>query len=159
MQLTLFGGFQLVDDAGDPVELSVRKAKALLAWLAQHQDKRQTRDRLALLLWEESGDTQARHSLRQALSGLRKALGRHADALLTDQESVILSSGHIQVDANRFESLIRNAHSSEALSESVSLYCGEFLEGFNPRSSSYEEWLMTQRSHFREQAVNAMGCS
>jgi DNA-binding SARP family transcriptional activator/predicted negative regulator of RcsB-dependent stress response len=156
MELTLFGGFQLFDDSGDPIDLSARKSKALLAWLAMHQDKRQARDRLAVLLWEESDNTQARHSLRQALSGLRKTLGHHAEALVADQESVVLIGGHIQVDANRFEALMQKADNIDVLSEGISLYGGEFLEGFNPRSNSYEEWLMTQRSHFREQAVNGM---
>ncbi|PUB81427.1 MAG: hypothetical protein DBP02_18280 [gamma proteobacterium symbiont of Ctena orbiculata] len=90
MELSLFGGFQLIDDSGTAVDLRSRKAKALLAWLALHQEKPQPRDRLALLLWEESNDAQARHSLRQALSGLRKVLGDHADALAADQESVLL---------------------------------------------------------------------
>ncbi len=156
MELTLFGGFQLVDDAGNAVELSARKAKALLAWLALHQDQRHTRDRLALLLWEDSGDAQARHSLRQALSGLRKALGKHAEALIADQQTVRLDSGHILADSWRFEALLNREPSGEALSQAVSLYGGEFLEGFNPRSNTYEEWLMTQRSHYRERAMGAM---
>jgi len=156
MELTLFGGFQLRDDAGNSVELSARKSKALLAWLAMHQDKNHARDRLAVLLWEESDEAQARHSLRRALSGLRKALGEHAVALETDQENVLLKSGPIQVDATQFAALTRGDRSSDALRESAALYGGEFLEGFNPRSNTYEEWLMTQRSHFREQAVNAM---
>lgn len=75
MELTLFGGFQLVDAATSPITVSARKVKALLAWLAMHQGRHQPRERLALLLWEESDEVQARHSLRQALSGLRKVLG------------------------------------------------------------------------------------
>lgn len=156
MELTLFGGFQLRNAAGNTEVLSVRKAKALLAWLALHQDKKHPRDRLALLLWEESTDAQARHSLRQALSSLRKALGKHAETLITDQESVLLLSGPIQIDVLRFERLLNDPHSDETLSQAVSLYGGEFLEGFNPRSNSYEEWLMIQRSHYRERAMGAM---
>ncbi|MEN8129683.1 MAG: BTAD domain-containing putative transcriptional regulator [Pseudomonadota bacterium] len=156
MDLSLFGGFQLVDDAGNVVKLSMRKTKALLAWLALHQDKSHPRERLALLLWEESDDRQARHSLRQALSGLRKVLGEHAGMLVADQESVMLRSGHIQVDTLRFEALLSGDHSSEVLKQIVSLYAGEFLKGFNPRSNTYEEWLLTQRSHYRERAMSAM---
>ncbi|MBV2138342.1 MAG: AAA family ATPase [Candidatus Thiodiazotropha sp. (ex Ctena orbiculata)] len=156
MELSLFGGFQLIDDTGAAVELRARKTKALLAWLALHQEKSQPRERLALLLWEESGDAQARHSLRQALSGLRKVLGVHADALVTDQESVLLKSGHIVSDSGSFDALLKEAQTPEQLTRLTSLYGGEFLEGFNPRSNNFEEWLMTQRSHYRELAINTM---
>ncbi|MEW8470961.1 MAG: BTAD domain-containing putative transcriptional regulator [Candidatus Thiodiazotropha sp.] len=156
MELSLFGGFQLIDDTGAAVELRARKTKALLAWLALHQEKSQPRERLALLLWEESGDAQARHSLRQALSGLRKVLGSHADALVTDQESVLLRSGYIVSDSGSFDALLKEAQTPEQLTKLTSLYGGEFLEGFNPRANNYEEWLMTQRSHYRELAINTM---
>ena len=156
MKLTLLGGFQLFDDADRPVPLNARKAKALLAWLALHQDRAQPRDRLAALLWEESGDTQARHSLRQALSGLRKALGQQAEHLISNQESVRLSGAPLRVDALEFDALLRDIQDQEALNQAVALYGGEFLEGFNPRSESYDEWLTTQRSHYREKAVTAM---
>ncbi|PVV08856.1 MAG: hypothetical protein B6D77_10955 [gamma proteobacterium symbiont of Ctena orbiculata] len=156
MELSLFGGFQLTDDTGAVIDLRARKTKALLAWLALHQERPQPRDRLALLLWEESNDTQARHSLRQALSGLRKVLAGHADALIADQESVLLRSGHIDTDTGAFDALLRDGCSPEYLTQLVSLYGGEFLEGFNPRSNNYEEWLMTQRSHYRELAISSM---
>ncbi|MEW8029610.1 MAG: BTAD domain-containing putative transcriptional regulator [Candidatus Thiodiazotropha sp.] len=156
MELSLFGGFQLIDDSGVIVDLRVRKAKALLAWLALHQGKPQPRDRLALLLWEESNDAQARHSLRQALSGLRKVLGDRADTLAADQESVLLKSGHIDTDTESFDILLKEEQSPEQLTKLASLYSGEFLEGFNPRSNNFEEWLMTQRSHYREQAISSM---
>ena len=156
MELTLLGGFQLFDDAGNAVALSARKTKALLIWLALHPKRSQPRDRLAMMLWEDKDETQARHSLRQALSGLRKALGEHAGALETGQDQVLLKGGHIRVDALRFDALLSGEHTGETLNEAVSLYGGNFLEGFNPRSNSFDEWLMIQRSHYRERAVGAM---
>lgn len=155
MDLKLFGGFQLIDEAGQPVTIPARKAKALLAWLAMHPEQNHPRDRLALLLWEESGDTQARHSLRQALSSLRKALGEQASALISDQENVCLLGNRIQVDALRFDALLTQPP-TDTLEQAVDLVGGEFLEGFNPRSETFEEWLMLQRSHYREQTLSAM---
>ncbi|MEW8506589.1 MAG: BTAD domain-containing putative transcriptional regulator [Candidatus Thiodiazotropha sp.] len=156
MELSLFGGFQLIDDTGAAVELKARKTKALLAWLALHQEKPQPRERLALLLWEESSEAQARHSLRQALSGLRKVMGGHAHALVADQASVLLRRGHVVTDCGSFDSLLKQAQTPEHMTRLVSLYGGEFLEGFNPRADNYEEWLITQRSHYRELAINTM---
>ncbi len=157
MQLTLFGGFQLFGDGEKPLAVSARKVKALLAWLALSQGQSHSRDKLALLLWEESGEVQARHSLRQALTGLRKILADDSsEALATHQEHIILNPGYIDVDILQFEALLAANPSTDDLSRAVALCRGEFLEGFNPRSNTYEEWLMTQRSHYRERAVAAM---
>jgi len=53
---------------GVEVPIPARKAKALLALLAMTPGERRSREALASLLWELSGDAQARHSLRQALA-------------------------------------------------------------------------------------------
>ena len=60
--------------AGAPVaHVPARKVKTLLAYLVLHTGQSLSRDRLAALLWEDSDDTRARHSLRQALH--RRAAG------------------------------------------------------------------------------------
>jgi DNA-binding SARP family transcriptional activator len=52
-----------------------RKARALLAYLAAQQGRTASRERLADMLWPYQGSEQARHSLRNCLLELRKALG------------------------------------------------------------------------------------
>src|SRR5688500_9632207 len=59
--------------AGDAPALGPRKL-ALLAYLAL-ATRPLTRDRLAELFWGDRDDARARHSLREALSALRRALG------------------------------------------------------------------------------------
>src|SRR6266403_4362044 len=62
-----------------------KKARALLAFLAAQVDQPVTRERLADLLWPYQGSEQARHSLRNCLLELRKALGPGAaHYLVTD---------------------------------------------------------------------------
>jgi DNA-binding SARP family transcriptional activator len=56
-----------------------KKARALLAFLAAQADQPVTRERLADLLWPYQGSEQARHSLRNCLLELRKALGRSTE--------------------------------------------------------------------------------
>src|SRR5215203_4271705 len=60
---------------GRPVELQSRKARALLAYLALRRGISVPRDTLCALLWGERGEEQARASLRQTLSVIRKDLG------------------------------------------------------------------------------------
>src|ERR1700730_9247615 len=59
-----------------------KKARALVAFLAAQVGQPVTRERLADLLWPYQGSEQARHSLRNCLLELRKALGRGTDAHL-----------------------------------------------------------------------------
>lgn len=61
-----------------------RKARALLAYMAAQGGRAVSRERLSDLLWPYQGSDQARHSLRNCLLELRKALapaaGRHLAA-------------------------------------------------------------------------------
>src|SRR5205814_9919022 len=59
-----------------------KKARALLAFLAAQGGQAISRERLADLLWPYQASEQARHSLRNCLLELRKALGRGTDAHL-----------------------------------------------------------------------------
>ena len=64
--LTLFGGSELRDPAGQVVRPPSRKDMALLAYLAL-QRRPAPRERLAGLLWPDRSEPQARKSLRQSL--------------------------------------------------------------------------------------------
>jgi DNA-binding SARP family transcriptional activator len=91
VNLALLGGIRLQTDPGKPVLLSTKKAAALLAYLALHPGRAQPRAKLAALLWGERSEMQARDSLRQALSLVRKALLQvDSRALITHEDTVSL---------------------------------------------------------------------
>jgi DNA-binding SARP family transcriptional activator len=50
-QLRLFGEFSLEDSEGRPILLNLRKAEALIAYLALAPGQSSSRERLAALLW------------------------------------------------------------------------------------------------------------
>ncbi len=77
-----------------------RKVKALAACVALHGTRGIGRERLAALFWEERAEEQARASLRQALSLLRRSLG---DGLVTDDGHVRLDPAAVSVDVWAFE--------------------------------------------------------
>src|SRR5262245_8176026 len=88
------------------VALPLKKAQALLAYLALAPGQRCPRERLAALLWGDATDEQARNSLRQTLFGIRAALGRApAHYLGGDPAAVWLEPGAVDVDALSFERL------------------------------------------------------
>jgi DNA-binding SARP family transcriptional activator len=156
IRLLLFGGFEARLDSGSMLRLPTRKTRALLAYLAVHPGQSQPRDKLATLLWGESGRTQARTSLRQSLAALRKSLGAHATtALHVDAKAISLDPAVVEADVDRFERLVAEA-SPAALEEAVALYRGELLEGFEEAAAPFEDWLLVERERLRERALEAL---
>jgi DNA-binding SARP family transcriptional activator/TolB-like protein/tetratricopeptide (TPR) repeat protein len=120
-----------------------KKARALLGFLAAQGGQAVSRERLADLLWPYQGSDQARHSLRNCLLELRKALGRQAGAYLVAD----FASCRVQdavVDLDRFERLSRSPQRSE-LQAAADLYRGEFLADFHIDSEPFQEWLAAER--------------
>src|SRR5215471_3939403 len=120
-----------------------KKARALLAYLAAQGGQVVSRERLADLLWPYQGSDQARHSLRNCLLELRKALGPQAGAYLIAD----FASCRVQdtiVDLDRFERLSRSRQRAE-LHTAADLYRGEFLADFHIDSEPFQEWLAAER--------------
>jgi DNA-binding SARP family transcriptional activator len=97
IRLYRLGSFRLERDSR-AINLPTRKVESLLAYLALFP-KPHSREHLAALLWGDSTDAQARHSLRTALAAIRKELGE--ETLIADRESVQLTP--IGVDAREIE--------------------------------------------------------
>ena len=152
LKLTLFSGFHLTDCDGNTLSGNSRKSKALLAWLALNPDHEHPREKLAAILWPDSDETQARHSLRQALADLRKILPANSTLLHTTKDWILLDSKQIEVDALRFNQDLKE-NSKQSIDHAIRLYKGELLEGCNPRSDTFEDWLFDYRSNYSERAA------
>jgi len=120
-----------------------RKARALLAYLAAQQGRTASRERLADMLWPYQGSEQARHSLRNCLLELRKALGPStALHLTTDFANCRIHD--VVVDLDDFEQLSRSQQRSE-LQGAADLYRGELLADFHVNAQPFQEWLAAER--------------
>jgi DNA-binding SARP family transcriptional activator len=128
LRLKLLGGLELRATSGAPVPLTARKPALLLACLALRPGQAQARDRLAGLLWAESGEAQARASLRQALAVLRQQLGPHEGLILTPEggTAVALAADGLATDVAEFERCLA-AGGRDALERAVSK-----TRGFRP---------------------------
>jgi len=122
LQLNLFGHFSLTDSNGAEITLKSRKAKALLAYLALSGDMSRSREEIMALLWSDRAEAQARGSLRQVLSSLRKELGE--DVLHIDNDRAALEQDRISVNG---------------------VSDGEFLAGFHLNDPAFEDWLRDER--------------
>ncbi|MFB9261884.1 BTAD domain-containing putative transcriptional regulator [Bradyrhizobium erythrophlei] len=156
VNLALLGGLRLQTDPGEPVPLSTRKAWALLAYLALHPGQAQARLKLAALLWGDHSEVQARDSLRQALSLVRKALSRvDPRALVAHEDTITFEPTALTTDAILFGDLVAQ-EGAEHLEQAIALYGGELLEGFQVRAPEFESWVTAERERFRELALQAM---
>jgi adenylate cyclase len=126
LTLKLHGGFRAWDSRGREISIKSRKAKALLAYLASPLGKPRSRETIMALLWSERGDEQARGSLRQALSGLRRDLGEGAaKAVITTHDDVALDPKFVTLE---------NPLPDQG-----------FLEGLHISDPAFDDWLRDER--------------
>ena len=126
LRLSIFGRFRAADALGNEIPIKSKKARALLAYLALPTGKERSREEVMALLWSERGEEQARSSLRQALSGLRKELGESADRVLkiTD-EWLALDPGLVAVEPASPDDVL--------------------LTGLHINDPAFDEWLRDER--------------
>src|SRR6266581_4212811 len=143
--------------AGVPLILHHLKARALLYYLAA-TGSLHTRDHLATLLWSESPESNARHSLRSSLYHIRQAL--HAkganETLVGDGDLVYLRLDHDACDIALFRRLLAES-SEKAMAEAASLYRGPLLQDFTLTDAPlFEEWARFEASALRQAYLGAL---
>ncbi len=147
LRLITLGHLDLVRESGEAADpsLSTRRRKlALLAVLAVHR-RPIARDTLLEYFWGDQDEAKARHSLSDALSHLRRVLGR--EAIITTPTSAALATdeGLLDVDALEFVAAVQRNDAQAA----IALYEGPFLDGLARSSSApFEQWLDGVRSQF-----------
>jgi predicted ATPase/DNA-binding SARP family transcriptional activator len=166
LRLTLLGPPQLVRD-GEPVDLSTRKAMALLAYLAVTEQVH-SREGLATLFWPELDQSRALANLRRTLWILNSALGE--EWLEVDGETAALRcKGDVWLDVDAFRHLLVEARAhdhSEAelcaacaprLSEAIQLYGDDFMAGFTlPDCPAFDEWQFFEREGLRAELAGVL---
>jgi DNA-binding SARP family transcriptional activator/tetratricopeptide (TPR) repeat protein len=153
-QLSTLGRIDLVGPDETRISSVLQQAKrvALLAYLAIEGGGRPVRrDTLLVLFWPESGEHQARNSLKQAIFHLRRSLGD--SALPKDgADTVRVDPAVLGCDAVSFAEACRACRWQEALD----LYGGDLLPGLNgDLSPEFESWLDLQRFELRARAADA----
>ena len=142
---------------GMPQTLNHLKPRALLFYLAA-TGQPHTRSHLATLLWGESGQSEAYHSLRSSLYHLRKALQvvQAEEVLLSDSELVSLELATYQCDVIEFRRLLAQGNET-ALSQAVALYRGPFLQGFTISDSpGFDDWVQIENTRLNQSCFDAL---
>jgi PAS domain S-box-containing protein len=152
LRMSVFGGFTVTGQNGERYAFRGTRQRALLAYLALSPGRDFSRLHLAELLWPDAPEDEARHSLRQCLSLLRRELGPDAGVLLVDGDRVRLEAGRFETDFAMLHHLATSAESSDwnRVSE---LYHGELLAGLDLGGTPFDDWLALARRVTSELAV------
>lgn len=156
LHLELLGDFRLRDESGALITISAKKSQAMLAFLGVKPSQLVSRDKMANLLWSSTAPEQARQSLRQTLSTLRRELAQVSSKKILVEEGDFLSldASTVHVDVVELESLIA-AGTPEALDPATRLYDGDFLDGFQIDEERFDQWVIAERDRLHRLALRA----
>lgn len=159
LQLFLFGP-PIIKQDGELVDLRLRKALALLSYLAITRGE-YSRDELATLLWPESSQSSARANLRRTLYLINKAIGQEIISSGTDTLRVAPQVS-IWIDVDKFKGYLSKCtqdgelsykigpHCLSDLEQAVALYKGDFLAGFSLSDCpKFDEWQFFETESLR----------
>lgn len=133
-------------------ELNARRRKiALLAVLALRA-RPVSRDTLLEMFWGGQDETRARHSLSDAVSHLRRVLGREA-IVASRAELSLAERAHLIVDARELAEL---ASQPSERRRAIALYAGRFMDGvYVSDSASWEHWVSGEQARLERIFVEA----
>jgi DNA-binding SARP family transcriptional activator len=156
LHLELLGDFRLRDESGALITISAKKSQAMLAFLGVKPSQLVSRDKMANLLWSSTAPEQARQSLRQTLSTLRRELAQVSPKKILVEEGDFLSldASMVHVDVVELESLIA-AGTPEALDPATRMYDGDFLDGFLIDEERFDQWVIAERDRLHRLALRA----
>jgi predicted ATPase/DNA-binding SARP family transcriptional activator len=112
VKVRLLGPLEIVDDAGQPIAIPGGRQRTLLALLALNAGRVSPGDRLIDDLWGSAAPQQPGNALQIAVFKLRRALG--AELIETRPPGYVLALRDDDVDAYRFEGLVREARAALA---------------------------------------------
>lgn len=127
---------------GREVCIGSKKGRGVLAWLALAPKHTAVREQLAATFWSLTGEEQARQSLRQCLSALRRELGDRT-LIHADGEHVSLDAERIAVDVHRVRDALQGACSDTGAADcAAGLLLQDHVFGEEP----IDDWLRDRRT-------------
>ena len=150
MKLKLFGGFALARNRSEIVPVSLRRGRALLAYLASKETRRESREVLLDMLWPDRFKEQAQASLRQVVFELKALAPEDQPILVTSRNEVALGTAIRECDLWSFEEH-KAANQIDDAEFLLELYAGPFLDGPPLATEPFQQWTAIQRSRLENQ--------
>jgi DNA-binding SARP family transcriptional activator len=157
LRIKLFGEFSLMAGDSPITGLQSERLQALLAFILLHQDVPLSRQQIAVHLWPEAIDADAKANLRRRLHELKQLIPGSDRWLHVEPKTVQwLQRDDCWVDVVAFEVAISTAHTDQAqsaqqaLEQAASLYQGDLLP------SCYDDWIVPYREQMRQHAIASL---
>jgi len=164
--LSLLGSLRCLVNGNDvSADFRTKKERALLAYLAVESKRQHSRDTLGEMFWPGKPEGYARMNLRQALSGIRRAIQTQENQVpflqISDDFVRLNPDCFGEIDAKifdrLFDSVLAHSHQNietcsicvETLEKLVELYRGDFLAEFLvSNTQEFQEWMLFHREHY-----------
>ncbi len=129
--------------------MNSERLQALLAFILLHRDTPQSRQQIAVQLWSDATDADAKANLRRRLHELKQLLP-NADRWLRIETKTVQWVQHPDcfLDVAEFEAAITPTQpTQQALEQAAKLYQGDLLP------SCYDDWIVPYRDQFRQRTI------
>ncbi len=149
LRIFTLGGVAVSLDDEPVAGFDSRKVAGLLVYMACTNRPHQ-RENLAEFFWEDRAQPQSFSNLRAALTRLRSYAGPYVT--ITRQTIGMNADSNWRLDVADFETNINSAYLQPTRSQlemALSLYRGDFLDGFYINSDSFNEWARLERERLR----------
>ena len=146
LRLITLGRFTLEAAGAEAAALNRQRRKLAVLSVVALSKRPVSRDALIGMFWAEQDEARARHSLVEALSHIRRAVGRETIASRVSEVAVAADS-KLRVDALEFG----EAASAGDHSRAVALYEGSFLDGvYLDDAQEFTDWVDRERMRLEE---------
>lgn len=160
-KLEMLGTFEAKSQGRVVSRFRTRRVASLLAYLALHPKRVQTRDEISDLFWPGSDEAVGRRNLRQAIHSLKKVLepppAEEGSVLRIRTGVISLNPEGIDTDAAELERLVEAARLKNnpeekmaALRKAIALYRGDLLPGFD------DLWVMNERFRMEDLYLSSL---
>ena len=158
LRLQLLGPPRVILNGQTVLGFKSAKTQAVLFFVAVTRRPR-SRPELAAMLWPEASEKRANTSLRTALSNLRRLVGPYLE--ITRRTVTLNPEANCWLDVTQFDALLKPKRGEPLdvlqVQTAVSLYEGDFLEGFDvPDAPLFEQWATVEGERLREALLNAL---
>jgi len=148
IKVYLLGGLRMSNMQDEDITPKSVKARCILAILLLSEKGEIARDKLTQLLWSRHAQEQARTSLRQSLSLLRRIFQQEAPDIFTaDRYKVYLNRDKVWMDS---DAIIHNATTLLDSNNLINLCSGPVLDNLNLNDTDFKTWLAIEKQVLNE---------
>lgn len=156
LTVRLLGPLQLATPGGRRIAIASRKAQAILGSLLLSRNPRETRGKLATMLWSNSDEHHARSSLRQVLTDLMEVNdAAEADIVVPDKTSISINRELVTTDIEILEEDPIPVAAQQFADICEADDCN-LLSGLEDCDMLFGDWLHMCRSNWTDKTVRRL---